>query len=112
VREKEAPQFRPRLRWLRRLPALPFLVVRDTLVVFGELARQVAGGRRKPGRLHTVPLRSLHDEAEASAFHLQATIGISVTPNTFVIGFDHERHEMLIHQLRPTRPQSFAEVFR
>src|SRR5947207_6218751 len=51
VREKEAPQFRPRLRWLRHAPAVPLLVARDTVVVFAELVRQLRGERRRPGRL-------------------------------------------------------------
>jgi multisubunit Na+/H+ antiporter MnhE subunit len=112
VREREAPKFRPRLRWFRRAPLIPLLVVRDTAVVFHELARQLAGGRRRPGRLHALPMPALHDEAEASAFHLVATVGISLTPNTYVVGFDHDRDELLVHQLRPTRPRSLDEVLR
>ena len=112
VREKEAPRFRPRLRWFRRAPLLPLLVVRDTAVVFRELVHQLAGGRRRPGRLHAVPIPVPHDEAEASAFHLVATVGISLTPNTYVIGFDHDRHELLVHQLCPTRPRSLGEIMK
>ena len=53
VREKEAPQFRPRLRWLRRVPRLPLLVIRDTLVVFVELTRQLVIGLGPDiGRFH------------------------------------------------------------
>lgn len=110
VREKEAPRFRPRLGWLKRAPLVPVLVLRDTVVVFVELTRQLRGGRRGRGCLHVLSLPEAHDEAEASAFHLLATVGISVTPNTYVIGFDHERREVLVHQLRPARPASLQEL--
>jgi multisubunit Na+/H+ antiporter MnhE subunit len=112
VREREAPAFRPRLRWLRRLPLLPVLVVKDTVVVFRELTRQLGGGRRRPGRLRTIPLPDAADEAEANAFDLCATIGVSLAPNSYVIGFDRERKEILVHQYRPEAPASLRDLLR
>ena len=51
VREHGAPRARPRLTWLKPVPLLPLLVLRDTAVVFAELGRQLRGVHRRPGRL-------------------------------------------------------------
>jgi multisubunit Na+/H+ antiporter MnhE subunit len=111
VREHGAPRARPRWEWLKPAPVIPLLVARDTVVVFAELVRQLRGGRRRPGRLQVVELPDLGDEAERNAHHLFVTIGVSLSPNTYVIGFEPERDQMLVHQLVPKRPSSFDELF-
>ncbi|TMK83834.1 MAG: hypothetical protein E6G57_15470 [Actinobacteria bacterium] len=111
VREHGAPRARPRLTWLKPVPLLPLLVLRDTAVVFAELGRQLRGGHRRPGRLQIVRLPELGDDAERNAGHLFVTIGVAVSPNTYVIGFEPERDEMLVHQLVPKRPASVDELF-
>ena len=110
VREHDAPRARPRLAWLRRAPVIPLLVGRDTVIVFRELVRQLAGGRRRPGRLHMVQLPDLGDEAERRARHLFVTVGVSLSPNTFVIGFEPGRNQMLVHQLAPTHPGAVDDL--
>src|SRR5947209_8303842 len=87
IREHGAPRARPRWSWLKPVPLIPLLVVRDTVVVFAELVRQVGGGRRRPGRLQIVALPDVGDEAERNARHLFVTIGVALSPNTYVIGF-------------------------
>ena len=42
---------------------------------------------------------------------LFVTIGVALSPNTYVIGFEPERNEMLVHQLVPTRPASIDDLF-
>lgn len=111
IREHGAPRARLRWSWLTVAPVIPWLVVRDTVVVFAELARQLAGGRRRPGRLRVVALPDLGDEAERNARHLFLTIGVSLSPNTYVIGFEPASNEMLVHQLVPARPRSVEELF-
>jgi multisubunit Na+/H+ antiporter MnhE subunit len=111
MREHGAPRARPRWSWLKPAPLIPLLVVRDTLTVFTELVRQLRGGRRRPGRLHAVALPDIGDDAERKARHLFVTIGVSLSPNTYVIGFEPDRNEMLVHQLVPTRPASVDELF-
>jgi multisubunit Na+/H+ antiporter MnhE subunit len=111
IREHGAPRARPHWSWLKPAPMVPVLVVRDTVVVFVELVRQLRGGRRKPGRLRIVPLPDIGDEAERNARHLFVTVGVSLSPNTYVIGFEPERNEMLVHQLVPTRPTSVDDLF-
>jgi multisubunit Na+/H+ antiporter MnhE subunit len=111
IREHGAPRARPRWSWLKPVPRIPLLVVRDTVTVFSELARQLRGGRRRPGRLAAVPIPDVGDEAERNARHLFVTIGVSLSPNTYVIGFEPDRNEMLVHQLVPTQPGSVDELF-
>ena len=111
VREHGMPRARPRVAWLKPLPLMPLIVLRDAVVVFAELVRQLAGGRRRPGRLHIVHLPDIGDRAERNARHLFLTIGVALSPNTYVIGFEPERDEMLVHQLVPKRPSSVDELF-
>jgi multisubunit Na+/H+ antiporter MnhE subunit len=111
VREHGAPRARLRWAWLKPAPIIPLLVARDTVLVFAELVRQLRGGRRRPGRLQVVGLPDLGDEAERNARHLFVTIGVSLSPNTYVIGFEPDRDQMLVHQLVPRRPASVDELF-
>ena len=111
IREHGAPRARPRWWWLKPAPIIPLLVARDTVVVFAELARQLRGGRPRQARLHAVPIPDAGDRAERNARHLFVTIGVSLSPNTYVIGFEPERDEMLVHQLVPSRPGSVDELF-
>jgi hypothetical protein len=111
IREHGTPRARPRLSWLKPVPIIPLLVARDTVVVFAELVRQLRGGRRKPTRLQTLGLPDVGNEAERNARHLFVTVGVSLSPNTYVIGFDPDRNEMLVHQLTPTRPASVHDLF-
>lgn len=111
IREHGAPRARPRWSWLKPVPIIPLLVARDTVVVFAELVRQLGGGRRRPGRLQPIELPDVGDEAERNARHLFVTIGVALSPNTYVIGFDPDRNEMLVHQLVPRRPASVDELF-
>ena len=111
VRQHGAPRARPHWRWLKTAPAIPVLVIRDTVIVFRELVRQLRGGRRRPGRLRVVQLMAPDDEAVRTASHLFLTVGVSLSPNTYVIGFEPERNEMLVHQLVPRRPDTVDELF-
>ncbi len=111
VRQHGEPRARPQWGWLKPVPRIPLLVARDTVVVFRELARQLAGGRRRPGRLHIVSLPDVPDESERNARFLFLTVGVSMSPNTYVIGFEPERGEMLVHQLAPRRPSSLVDLF-
>jgi hypothetical protein len=93
------------------VPLIPLLVLRDTVVVFAELVRQIRGGRRRPGRLQIVRLPEPGGEDERTARHLFVTIGVALAPNTYVIGFEPERNEMLVHQLVPKRVDSVDDLF-
>jgi multisubunit Na+/H+ antiporter MnhE subunit len=111
IREHGAPRARPRWSWFKPLPVIPLLVARDTVVVFAELIRQLRGGRRRARRLHAIALPDVGDEAERTARHLFITVGVALSPNTYVIGFEPDRGEMLVHQLVPKPSASLDELF-
>jgi multisubunit Na+/H+ antiporter MnhE subunit len=92
--------FRPRVRWIRHAVALPSRIVVETATVFAALVRHATGRKRVRGSWAVVPLRhGPPAEPEAAARRALATAGISVSPNTYVVGVDAGRDEMLIHQL-------------
>jgi len=102
VRDRGPFVFRPRPRWLRHGLGLPARIVGDTLTVFAALARHATGRRRVRGALVAAPFphRRAGDPEDAARRAL-ATAGLSVAPNTYVIGIDTDRDEVLVHQLVP-----------
>jgi multisubunit Na+/H+ antiporter MnhE subunit len=102
VRERERFVFRPRLRWVRRAFVIPARVVADTWLLTVALVRHVSGSKRVRGAFVAVPFR--HGEPgdpEDSARRALVVAGLSVAPNSVVVGVDDERDEVLVHQLVP-----------
>jgi multisubunit Na+/H+ antiporter MnhE subunit len=91
-----------RLRWAwKAVRTWPKNIILDGIEVFGGVAR-----RRVPeGRFLTV------DVAGRSEIEIAWTImGISISPDAYVIGWDRERQVLLLHELIPSertvwRPQ-------
>jgi hypothetical protein len=110
VRKGRGPLARIRLRWLRPAWRVPLMVARDTLLVFWALVRQMAGGSSPRGSFRQVPFASPADDALAAGKELLATLGLSMGPNTFVLGVDRRRGVLVVHQLRPTRPGSIRDL--
>jgi len=111
VRGKDA-LVRPRLAWLRPAVALPLVVARYTVTVLGALWRHVVGGQHVRSELALVTIDEPHDETAARSLHLVATVGVSLAPNTFVVGFDRQRGTMLVHQLVPRQPESVKDLLK
>jgi multisubunit Na+/H+ antiporter MnhE subunit len=102
VRERERFLFRPRLRWLRPAVRLPLLVVTESWRVTGALVRHLTGRRRVRGAFVAVPFEhGPTTDPEAAARRALLTAGLSVAPNTVVVGIDERRGEVLVHQLLP-----------
>lgn len=102
VQDREAFGFRPRLRWVRFAAGIPWRIVADTVSLTGVLIRHATGRRRVRGAFVAAPFpHGAEGDPEAAARRALATVGISVTPNTYVVGFDARRDEMLAHQLAP-----------
>jgi len=112
VRARVATGFRPRLRWFAAAWRIPIRVVTDTAAVFAALLRHVTGRKRVRGRFHAVPF--VYGEAEdprAGARRALAIVGVSMMPNTLVIGIDADRDVMLVHRLVPD-PEAFETFLR
>jgi multisubunit Na+/H+ antiporter MnhE subunit len=102
VREREPFLFRPRLRWVRRALHLPIRVVSETWMLVVVLLRHATGARRVRGAFVAVRVRNgSPDDPEDAARRALLVAGLSVAPNTVVVGLDAERGELLAHQLVP-----------
>jgi multisubunit Na+/H+ antiporter MnhE subunit len=95
--------------WVLLAWRIPLAIVTDTVLVLHALASHVTGRRRVRGTVHALPFRHGGPSASSAARRALATAGITMTPNTFVIGIDDERDEILVHQL-VSRPGSVAKL--
>jgi hypothetical protein len=87
------------VRWLRRVPALPWLALRDSVLVLGALTRHVARRRPVPGRFRLVPVVLPDDPHEQAAKRALLTAGGSFAPNSYVLTIDTRKSVMLTHEL-------------
>jgi multisubunit Na+/H+ antiporter MnhE subunit len=102
VRAQRRVLLRPRSAWLRgvwrALPRVPL----DLGPLAAALWRRGVRRRDERGSLVEVPYAAVGDDPRAAAHRvLTQTLG-SLGPNTFVVGVDHERRVLLVHQLVPT----------
>jgi multisubunit Na+/H+ antiporter MnhE subunit len=101
--------FHMRARWLLAALRLPGEVVRDTLIVFGALARRLLRGEQPDSGWREVPVRFGDDSPEGVTRRVLLVGGRSVAPNTFVAGIDRERGAMIVHQLVVNQGRETAE---
>jgi multisubunit Na+/H+ antiporter MnhE subunit len=110
VRGRERFGFRPRLRWVRRGLFVPMGIVVETWQLTVALVRHATGRRRVRGAFVAIPFEhGPDDDPEAAARRALVTLGLSMTPNTVVVGIDADRDEILAHQLLPD-PRRVAGV--
>jgi hypothetical protein len=74
-------------------------VVRETALVLGALARQVAGRGSVRGRFRVVPVALPDDPREQAAKRALLTAGESLAPNAYVVAIDNRAGLMLVHEL-------------
>ncbi len=82
---------------------LPWLIVKDTVVIFKVLARHLFTRRKAPSLMLAVDFDVGEEDDPNDSMRRALAIGYStMTPNCVVIGIDHRRGRMLYHQLRRT----------
>lgn len=88
-------------------------IVRDSLVVLGELGLRASAAREPSAGLVAVPFGACGDDKRSVARRATAIVLTTISPNSIVLGFDRGRRLALFHQLRaaPT-PPSLAELAR
>ena len=88
----------PGWRMAAEILRLPAEVARDTLTVFGALARMLVTGRAPEGGYAELPIG---DPAgpPGEAGRVLLTGVRSFAPNTFVLGIDDERGVLVVHHL-------------
>jgi hypothetical protein len=96
-----ASQVRLRIEWLVPALGLPWKLGRDTGVVFGALIRRLTGGELPASRFREQPVRFGPDTAEGKTRRSLLIGGLSVAPNSFVLGLDRQSGVMVVHELVP-----------
>lgn len=97
-------------RWLRRVAAAPWWIVRDTLVILRALAvglmrREAPRGRMRPVRWQPGGDRPLDQGRRALAYGPG-----SAGPNQYVVGASDEDGVLLVHELEPASSVSAIDV--
>jgi multisubunit Na+/H+ antiporter MnhE subunit len=88
-----------RVGWLVPALGLPGQVVRDTMIVYRALWRLLVHGEQPPSAFLELPARFGDDTPEGVTRRTLLVGGISVAPNTFVLGIDKDRDVMVVHRL-------------
>lgn len=109
VQGREEFGFRSRLRWLSRARILPAQVIGDCWVLTLALWRRVVLSKDPRGSFKTFPFEHVGGDSESAARRALVTAAISLTPNTYVVAFDRDKQELIVHQL-VSRPESIEEV--
>jgi multisubunit Na+/H+ antiporter MnhE subunit len=102
VKGERFARFAPHSRDLLLVFWTPWSFVRGTILILGELARRLLSTRSRE-RLTAVPFHAGGEDAHSSARRAVAITFTSISPDTIVIGIDHERNFMLMHLL-PAQP--------
>jgi multisubunit Na+/H+ antiporter MnhE subunit len=88
-------------RWVRHLPRMLVLAVRDCWTLTVELARTLRG-RTPRSTLRAVPFEVGPGDADDVGRRVLTTVGLTLQPNSIVLGFDADREVVWIHELVPT----------
>jgi hypothetical protein len=103
VRSRGYAPFGPKLGWWRGLARLPGEVIADTWLMARLLARHFLKGEPIEGRFRIVHFEDAGgDDPRSAARRALAKWFSSVSPNTYVLGFDERRDIAVVHQLVPT----------
>ena len=111
VRVQDIRRFRPRLRWVLRAYRLPPLILSDSFIVLRALLRHVTGKQRIDGAFRAFKHPVGGQDGRAAGRRALLNAAISVTPNTYVVGIDEDRDQVLVHQLVPCRRDRAREEF-
>jgi hypothetical protein len=95
VRQQRRVVLRPRLVWIARMWRPLTAYGRD----LWKLVRALPA--RGGGRFYAIPASDAADDARGAARRVLAQTAGSFAANTYVLGTDHERDLLLVHQLVP-----------
>ena len=109
VRVQDARQFRPRLRWILRAWRLPPAAVTDCGIVLAALWRHITKKEEVNGAFRAFHFPVAGAGGRAAGRRALLNAAISFTPNTYVVGIDEEREQVLVHQLLPSPRERVRE---
>jgi multisubunit Na+/H+ antiporter MnhE subunit len=101
VRRQRVADVSFRLAWLARAWRPLTSVPADLLRLARGALAALAGGSRTAGRFRAIPFDPGDGSPRDVGREALAEIAGSFSPNTYVIGIDEERRELLVHQLAP-----------
>lgn len=99
VKAEGLAPFKPKLRWVLLIFWEPWYVLKGTALVFREFAHACTG-RQPRGGFQSVPFRYGGSNEVASGRRALFAAYTTISPDTIVVGLDHDRHIALVHQLR------------
>ena len=97
--------------WIRHAPTLLLGALVDSWTVTVALFHTIRG-RPSRGGFHRYTFRAMGDDPHEVARRVLVTIGTTLQPNTYVVGFNKQSEEILLHELVPTREIPIAEDLR
>jgi multisubunit Na+/H+ antiporter MnhE subunit len=106
VRVQDYRRFRPRLRWLKRIPKLPPRMITDSLAVFRALWQRKANADPRVGAFRAIPFDPGGADGVSAARRALILAAVTSCPNSYVIGIDDRRKIMLLHQYVPSTPEN------
>jgi multisubunit Na+/H+ antiporter MnhE subunit len=101
LRRHVGHQHRGARLWVRHLPRMLVGAVVDCWTLTVELAR-ILRGRPPRSRLRAVPFVVGTDGADDVGRRVLTTVGLTLQPNSIVLGFVADRGVVLVHELVPT----------
>lgn len=100
VKARRLAKFRPRPRWLALFLWEPWYVLTGSAAVMRALARRLTG-KKSEAQFRMVPFRAGDTDSKSEARRAIAITATSVSPDTIVVGIDHERGLLLLHRIAP-----------
>jgi len=100
-----AVSFRVRIGWLPRALRLPGQVVTETCLVFAALVRLMVRGEEPRSGFVTESVGYGPVTPEGRMRRAMIVGARSLAPNTFVLGLDRDRDELVAHKLVLGRPE-------
>lgn len=100
VKDQDFARFSPKPKWLLHVVALPWAVLKDTVIVFRAGAKY-ALKRKSDGYLVAVDFNAGGDDQRSSARRALATALTTIPPNSIVLGIDKKANKVLLHMLAP-----------
>jgi len=87
-------------RWFRYIPSIVLKGLADCWTLTVILCRMLAGRHRR-GKFRRISFKYGSDDPDDVGRRILATIGTTLQPNSYVVGFNREKGEVLIHELDP-----------
>ena len=110
VRAQDLVRFRMRPRWVLGVAGLPKQTVTDSWLLAVALWRQLRHPGSVRGLFRVLPFPAEADDARSAARRALVTGVISIAPNSYVVGIEHDEGCMLVHQLVRTREEIVPKV--